>query len=271
MLRKIYYLLPARLRLLSRRILFLLPDLLRSKREFFPPRGMIYTGASNFERQGNEWVDFFTENHLLKEQSSVLDIGSGIGRIAIPLTKYLKGEYQGFDAVRQGVDWCSEHISAQFPNFHFRHVELFNDLYTSSGMDASVFAFPCDPDHFDFACAISVFTHLLPGETANYFAQTQRALKAGGTFVATFYMLDPESLEGMNRHSGFRFPYMRVEHALMDQGVQSANVAYRREFVERLAEESGFRIEKEVKGSWCGRKNAPDIAFQDILVLRKIR
>jgi SAM-dependent methyltransferase len=270
MLRKLYYLLPVRLRFLSRRLLFFLPDLLRSKKGLLPPRRLIYTGASNFERQGQEWVNFFTAHHLLNEQSNVLDIGSGIGRIAIPLTGFLKGDYQGFDVVSQGVDWCSKHISVRFTNFHFRHVELFNDLYTSSGPDAADYIFPYQSDQFDFACAISVFTHMLPQETANYFAQARRVLKTGGYLVATFYILDAESITMMDRNPGFKFPYQYGEHALMDRDVQSANLAYRREFIERLIKESGFRIETEVKGSWCGRKNTPYIAFQDILVLRKI-
>ena len=45
----------------------------------------------------------------LKPEHRVLDIGSGIGRVAIPLTEYLneKGSYEGFDVVELGVNWCN--------------------------------------------------------------------------------------------------------------------------------------------------------------------
>jgi ubiquinone/menaquinone biosynthesis C-methylase UbiE len=109
----------------------------------------------------------------------VLDIGSGIGRVAIPLTEYLseEGRYEGFDVVEKGVQWCQTHITRQFPNFQFQYIPLNNDLYRSDGQDATQFSFPYPDDQFDLIVVNSVFTHMLPEEVDNYLGEIRRVLE----------------------------------------------------------------------------------------------
>lgn len=269
MFRKIYYLLPVSLRYLSRRLLYMIPDLFRNRKKLLPPRGMIYTGASNFEKQGTAWVDFFTKNGWLKPASSVLDVGSGIGRIAIPLTGFLKGDYHGFDPVKQGVNWCKRNISSRFPNFQFQHTELFNDLYKSRGKPSDSFDFPYKDDYFDFVCVISVFTHLLPSEVEHYFGQISRVIKKDGILAATFFLMDDESLSHMEKNRKFYFRYRDGSTWFMNKRVKSANVAYDRTWVEEMIKKYGFQIIREITGHWCGREQSDYLAFQDILILTK--
>ena len=76
----------------------------------------------------------FTKIGGLKPNHRVLDIGSGIGRMAIPLTEHLtSGSYEGFDIVPTGINWCKENIEKRFPNFKFTLTSISNDLYTESG------------------------------------------------------------------------------------------------------------------------------------------
>ncbi len=269
MFRKIYYLLPVSLRYLSRRILYLIPDLFRNKNKLLPPLGMIFTGVSNFKKQGVAWVDFFIKNGWLKTDSSVLDVGSGIGRIAIPLTGFLKGDYHGFDPVKQGVNWCKRNISSRFPNFQFQHIELFNDLYTSSGKPSDSFEFPYQNNYFDFVCVLSVFTHLLHPEVEHYFGQISRVIKKDGILAATFFLMDDESLSHMEMNRKFYFSYRNGNSWFMNKSVKSANVAYDRTWVEGLIQKSGFQIVREIPGHWCGREQMDYLAFQDILILRR--
>ena len=270
MLRKIYYWLPPALRLWVRRLVYLPRDLFRGPSEM-PPEGLIYTGSGDFKRQGAEWVQFFRDHGGLKPDSDVLDIGSGIGRMALPLSRFLEGRYEGFEAMKVGVDWCREHIEARHANFHFKHVPLFNDLYNSDGIDAAAYVFEYPDDSFDFACAISVFTHMTPGEVENYLRQTKRVLREGGHLTATFFILDEES-EAMSRTnpSGFVFRHDFGHYALMDKKVKSANVAFRRAYLEQLVKDAGFERAYEVKGAWCGREKGMYIGFQDVWVLRAI-
>lgn len=268
MLRKIYYLLPPALRFFVRRVYYLPQDLFRKPAEK-PPEGLIYTGGGDFIRQGNEWVQFFRDHTPLNEQSQVLDIGSGIGRIALPLSRFLNGRYEGFEAMKTGVDWCRDNIESRHPNFRFKYVPLYNDLYNADGIAADSYVFEYPDAFFDFACAISVFTHLIPEELENYFRQTSRVLKKDGYLVATFFILDPESEAlSLKNDAGFHFKYSFGHYALMDKKVKSANVAYQRDYLLQLAADSGFTLMHEVKGAWCGREKSTYIGFQDIWVLK---
>jgi SAM-dependent methyltransferase len=270
MLRKLYYKLPVAMRYWVRKVYYFPHDLLNRRAELVPPMGLIYTGNGDFENQGKDWVLFFKQYANLHEKSTFLDIGSGIGRIAIPLTSFLKGKYYGFDAVRQGIDWCNSKIATRYNNFHFLYVDLFNDLYKSKGIDAASFEFPYQDDQFDLGCAISVFTHMLPQEVENYLAEANRVLKKDGYLVATFFMLDDESRTLMQHHSAFCFKYDYEHYALMDDEVKSANVAYDFHYLTRTFAATGFSVAHYEKGYWCGRSKTSNINFQDIFVLKKI-
>ena len=271
MIRKLFYHLSPLFRFLVRYVAYLPVDLIHGrKNKILPPRRLIYTGRGEFEKQGREWFEFFTGEAGLAQDSAVLDIGSGIGRIALPMMDWLEGPYEGFDAVKVGVDWCRKNISNRKPNFRFQFVDLHNDLYRRKGENAAHFDFPYEKNSFDFVCAISVFTHLLPEETENYFRQIRRVIKPGGYTVLTFFLLDEETQRLMVKNkNGLQFLFHFGHYSLMNLGVRSANVAYQRKYIYDLVEESNLKIIKEIKGSWCGRKKGHYLDFQDILVLQK--
>jgi hypothetical protein len=129
MMRQIFYSLPPSFRFLARRLRYFPIDVfenLSGKRpNMTPPRGYIYTGSGDFVKGGEKWLQFFIKKGLKPEQQ-FLDIGSGIGRIARPLTGFLmrSGRYEGFDAVKLGVDWCEKNISKPYPHFRFQYIPL---------------------------------------------------------------------------------------------------------------------------------------------------
>jgi SAM-dependent methyltransferase len=271
MLRTIFYLLPPGVRLFIRKVVYFPADLIQGRSgELRPPRRLIYTGGGDFRLIGEQWVAFFEEYAGLNEENNVLDIGSGIGRIAIPMTRFLRGRYEGFDAVKQGVDWCRKHISKRFPNFRFTYVDLFNDLYKSKGVNAANFVFPYKEEEFDLACSISVFTHMLPEEVENYLRETHRVLKNRGYLVASFFILDEDSRRRMAEYDGLDFRHSYGHYALLDKKVKSANVAFDRGYLLEAVERAGFVLERETAGHWCGREKVQAMRFQDILVLRKV-
>lgn len=272
MLRKLYYALPPQWRLWARRLVYLPGDILRRRDSSVPPKGMIYTGSGDFKAQGGQWLAWFKQLADLNPDSNVLDIGSGIGRIAIPLSGFLtvQARYCGFDAVEQGVLWCKENIGRQHPNFDFKYIDLFNDLYKSDGISAANFVFPYSDNFFNMACSISVFTHLLPDETLNYLAQTYRVLDKGGYLVSTFFLLNDESSRLMAQESTFNFRHDYGNYSLMDKQVKAANVAYNEHFLLGVIQKIGFTPIAIIRGYWCGRAKTGNNDFQDILVLRKL-
>ena len=55
-----------------------------------PPRSKNFTGSvEGFERSGERLVSSLVELDGLERDSRVLDVGSGMGRLAVPLTRFL--------------------------------------------------------------------------------------------------------------------------------------------------------------------------------------
>ncbi len=273
-LRKFYYYLPPGLRFLSRRLYYapidIWEDLTGKRAPGIPPRGMIFTGSGDFIAQGHKLVNFFIEYGRLQPSNHVLDVGSGIGRIALPLTTYLdeSARYEGFDAVKYGVRWCQKSITRNYPNFNFQYVPLENDLYRRGGIRPETYSFPYSDDAFDFVAVVSVFTHMLPEELVNYLYEIHRVLKKGGSCFATFFIWNAESERLSEYNEGFQFHYDYPDFRLMDEKVKRANVAFKEDFLFRKIEEAGFRFSEKLPGFWCGREREKCLDFQDILVLK---
>ena len=122
----------------------------------------------------------------------LLDIGCGIGRMAIPLVDYLAegGAYDGFDITPFSIDWCRREIASKHANFNFHFVDIHNSAYHPAGkLQGTSYIFPFADSHFDVAMATSVFTHMLLAETRQYLQQAARVLKPGGRFLASFFLM----------------------------------------------------------------------------------
>ena len=275
LLRRLFYRLTPKGRIIVRRIIFWPLDLWErfiGKRDpLVPPRGMIYTGSGNFIEQGNRFREHFENFAGLHPGSRILDIGSGIGRMAVPLTQVLNPEiggfYEGFDVVKAGVDWCNRQINTRFPYFNFKYIPLKNDLYRGDGQQAEQFEFPYPDDHFDLVILTSVFTHMIPDEVEHYLNEISRVLGSGGKVFATFFIWDDDP--STTYSPSFAFPYDYGHYRLMDDKVKAANVAYRKTWLSQKIENSGMKIHDELLGDWCKRLGVKSVDFQDILILTK--
>jgi SAM-dependent methyltransferase len=272
--RSLFYALPPDLRFLSRRLWYAPTDLYRQifcpQNTLAPPKGMIFTGSGDFVKDGEALVQNFIQYAQLKPNHQVLDIGSGIGRVAIPLTRFLTNiaRYEGFDVVEKGILWCKSNISSQFPNFNFQYIPLKNDLYTDTGDDATRFVFPYPTQSFDFACSISVFTHMLPDEVAQYFKELERVMKPNGVIFATFFILNKTASTHSN--PAFTFAHLYEHYALMDEKVKAGNVAFQEDWLlSKGIDLTKFEILKQFEGFWSGKSKADCLNFQDVLVIRR--
>ena len=86
-----------------------------------PPPELMFCGDGDFRAIGAEFLERLVRDAGLERGHRVLDIGCGIGRLAIPLTQYLDatGTYDGIDPVAAGIDWCIATITAAYPNTRF--------------------------------------------------------------------------------------------------------------------------------------------------------
>lgn len=264
--RKLYYALPVSFRFILRRVIYWPSDIFsytNRNSKLIPPKGLTFIGGGDFVKTGNRLFSRLVDYCDLKPNSSVLDIGCGIGRLALPLTSYLNsmGSYIGFDVVKFGVIWCSKNITKAYPNFTFEWVNLANDLYKKQGKNASGYSFPYATHSFDLVFAFSVFTHMQPNEVQQYLIESFRVLKPGGKAYFTFFVQNNKPLP-----KNFTFPIKHSGFALMSEKVKSANVLYEHNFLCNMIKDAGFEIKTVNPGKW---NNDDGVDFQDAFVLIK--
>ncbi len=277
MKREIYYKLGPRFRRIARRIYYFPVDLYDSitgkRNTLTPPKGRVFIGSGDFTNQGTRILKQMKELGGLKPDDRVLDVGCGIGRLAVPLTQYLStnGSYEGFDIVKSGIRWCLKHIHPSCPNFNFKHVDLKNDLYNlKTETKAKDFVFPYNNEEFDFVFLTSVFTHMLPEDVEGYLSQIYRVLKNGSICFCTFFILNEESKKLMNASDGIRFNLNFGNYYLHDINVKEANVAFDEDYLKTLFTTGGFTVNRISYGYWSGRNKNASVDFQDIVVLKKV-
>lgn len=234
-----------------------------------PPRRMVYVGVGDYRRVGDEFRRHFTDLGGLEATDDVLDIGCGIGRMAVPITGWLTGRYEGLDVVPTGIDWCSRNITPRFPNFNFQLADIHNKKYNSAGArNADEYRLPYGDDEFDFVIVTSLFTHLLPSEVANYIAEIGRVLRPGGTVFATYFLLNNESRQLLAEGNGqfdFRFPLGTSR--IISRETPEAAIAHDEYEVRNLHATAGLAVGLARYGSWCGRSDFTSV--QDILVAER--
>lgn len=231
-----------------------------------PPLRLRFVGMGDFRVVGDELRELLVRFGL-EPSDRVLDIGSGVGRVAIPLTKYLDGagRYDGFDVVWRGVVWCQRHITPRYPNFRFHHVKVRNSEYRENGISATDFCFPFADATFDFAFATSLFTHLVFAETRRYLHESARVLAPGGRLVATFFLLNEPSRAVLPRLDGhYRFPIEQGPVRLADAQNPAVGVAIDEVALVLLVSEAGFSHYEIHYGQWAAR--AEGVTFQDVVV-----
>jgi SAM-dependent methyltransferase len=235
-----------------------------------PPRRRQFIGAGDYVTVGDEFLALFVERAGLRPTERVLDVGSGIGRIARPLVGYLTppGRYAGFDPDPDGVAWCRE-AYADHANFAFDHVDAFNTTYNPTGtVDPATLRFPHEDDAFDLVVMTSVLTHLLPDTVDNYLRETRRVLAPGGRLFGTWLLLDDDSRAAIAAgRPTLEFLPERDGYAVVDEDEPEAAVAYDRDDVLARLRAAGFAATPEIApGSWPGTR--PDaVSYQDIVVV----
>ena len=165
-----------------------------------PPEELILCGDGDYRAIGAEFLGHFVRLGGLEPGHRMLDLGSGVGRMAVPLTQYLSesGRYDGVDVAAPGIAWCAATITPAYPNFRFTQVDVVHPLYNPQGaLAAETVRLPFDDAAFDFIAMVSVLTHLDPPAVAQYAREVSRLLAPGGKCFATAFLLNAPSRAGI--------------------------------------------------------------------------
>jgi SAM-dependent methyltransferase len=195
----------------------------------------------------------------LDEDSSLLDIGCGQGRLAIGLAATLPKLhlYCGIDVSRPSVEWCNDNLAAFHPNFRFLHLDIQNERYNPHGMAFEPpVQLPIADNSFDISFLYSVFTHMRSRDVATYLRDICRMLRPGGRAFFTVYVEDgcapetenpPGYLEELGASSGalhrVLFERKFFDSMIFDAGLEIREFHYRSEAVTK---QSAYLLGKPV-------------------------
>jgi SAM-dependent methyltransferase len=172
----------------------------------------------------------------------LIDLGCGSGRLAHAISKRVQIDYLGLDVVPALIDYAR---SMSPPSYKF----VIN----------SELLLPCFDRSADFACAFSLFTHLLHAESFLYLQELHRVLKPGGKLVFSF-------LEFSNPDHWFAFAD-EVQNRRNPNGAFPMNTLIERSVVAIWARKLGFTVEAIVDGRECPWQTSP--FGQTVAVLRR--
>ena len=237
-----------------------------------PAMASLLIGGGNFHAIGNAIKRQLMNTTGLHAHSTVLEIGSGYGRVAAALTEliYPPGRYDGVEIVRKGVDWCAEEITPRFPNFKFHHADVTNPYAKrESGMSASSYQLPFADNTYDVVYLTSVFSHMRPAEIKAYLSEISRVMKPHGKCFITYYLIN-EFVENQlaSKQALMDFRYDFGDFLSTHKKTPEHAIAVPESLVRTFYQESGLVIDEPIRfGSWAvGEKR---FSYQDVIIATK--
>jgi ubiquinone/menaquinone biosynthesis C-methylase UbiE len=207
----------------------------------------------------------------IEPDHSIVEVGCGVGRDAIQLTKMLSshGRYLGVDIIAPSIRWCQDNITQRHPNFRFAHFDVKSQIHNSNGvLSTRDIRLPVPDASVDRVILQSVFTHMFEDDIVHYLKEFRRILHSDGAVFASVFLTDDASL-AMAKETGqtLTFPFVYGDDCrINDERFPEGAVGYTEEALARMAQRGGMRFDQPIhRGFWCGRQGVTD--GQDICIL----
>jgi SAM-dependent methyltransferase len=145
-------------------------------------------------RSGYEMLRLIQSAGGWKPGDRVLDVGSGNGRIAIPLCEQ-PGYYLGLEPIKECVAFC-EYAFAPWRHLRFQHFDVRNGMYNPTGeIDPEKVRFPVPDASVDVVLFCSIFSHAERLEVcAQNLAEAWRSLAPLGKCWTTWFTSPPNAV-----------------------------------------------------------------------------
>lgn len=249
-------------------------DITRTRKPMTPPAMTSFlVGGGDFHTAGKSIKDSLLRETQLKQDSTVLEIGCGYGRVAVALTGFLspQGRYEGIDVVEPAVAWCKSEISTRYPNFRFFHADISNAYANGAkGAEAVTYKLPFPDNSFDLVFLTSVFSHMRPEEIRAYLREISRVMKPDANCYATYYLIDAFALEQItNNKATQNFKHDFGNFLSTNKRVPEQTIAIQESLILSYYLESGLSINTPILyGSWSNRPHY--YGYQDVVIATKM-
>ena len=238
-------------------------------------------GVDDWDQISKYHVEMYRRYSPLNKEDTVLEIGCGVGRDAIQLSKILntRGKYVGIDIIKDSIDWASSNITKRHKNFRFNYYDIGSQIHNGGGkLKTTNIKLPMKNESVDRIFLHSVFTHMFERDIVHYMKEFKRVLKPDGLVLASFFVIDKLSLEKVRSTNGGKkhrhplsFNYSRSPGCYInDNNYPEGAVGYAPYRIKKMLVRSGLGIHDGFihRGSWSGIPGASN--GQDILILRKM-
>ncbi len=204
----------------------------------------------------------------LRPDGSVLDLGCGVGRLAIGLLGYLAptGRYEGLDIDAASIRWAQAHVQGKHAGVRFQVADVRNPQYNPGGRVApEQYRLPFDDATFDVAFLHSVFTHMVPAQLERYLGELRRVVRRSGSTHISYYLLNPEAHRlATEGKAALDFPFDFGSYRSISRETPEYSVAFEESLIRELYRKHGLEIDEIAHGSWCGRTGSR--SYQDIVI-----
>lgn len=229
-------------------------------------------GGGDFKEIGKSFVGHFVKYGGLQKDDSVLEIGSGYGRMAVGLTSFLSssGTYDGLEIMPEAVTWCSKEITSRYSNFRFHHADVKNEYSNSEGtLYAEKYKFPFKDECFNFVFLTSVFTHMKSDHIDSYLSEIDRVVKPNAKIFITYYLIDDFTTYRINeKKANLLFQHKFDNYYSTSKDNPEETIAYDIDYIKKLYLKYNFNIEEPIHyGSWSGRDQF--LTYQDVIIASK--
>jgi ubiquinone/menaquinone biosynthesis C-methylase UbiE len=200
----------------------------------------------------------------IQQSDSVLEIGCGVGRLAISATRVIgpNGSYLGIDIIPDSINWCSANITARLPHFRFHFENVNSQIHNPSGSkDPAATRIPLPDESVDKIFLSSVFTHMFPPGVHNYLSEFRRVLNPSGIVLSTMFLLNTDSRKAIqNGAAPWKFAHeYRNSKVCWTDSLESPEgaVAYDENgYLEMIRSHGMDLVRPIVYGAWCGLGDA---------------